>query len=101
MHQHLIYRLAVQPRGKCRVPTKRRNFTMELEEGFLSEILGVGDVIHNAVDQHKNPPHVLGDKTALLFLRGYGFASDVGWNAALTHECLKGPCRRCHKTTTA
>jgi hypothetical protein len=38
-----------------------------LDEGFLRQILGVGDIAHHAVDLHENSPQVLGNKAVLSF----------------------------------
>ena len=38
-----------------------------LDEGFLGEILGVGDVADNAVNLHEDAPQVFGNKAVLPF----------------------------------
>src|SRR5215472_4164748 len=40
------------------------------DEGFLGEVLGVGDVSYDPVDEQEDTPQVLGNKAVLQFLSG-------------------------------
>src|SRR5580704_10945021 len=48
-----------------------------LDEGFLGEILGVGDVLDYMIDLPEDPPEVLGNKTVLSFLELQAWLDDV------------------------
>ena len=39
-----------------------------LDEGFLGKVLSVGDVLHQMIDLHEDPPEVLGNKAVLPLL---------------------------------
>ena len=40
-----------------------------LDEGLLSQILGIGDVLHQVIDLDEDPPEVLGNKSVLPLLK--------------------------------
>ena len=48
-----------------------------LNEGLLGKVLGVGDVLHEAVDLHEDPTEVLGNKAVLPFLELQAGLDDV------------------------
>ena len=51
------------------------------DEGFLGEILGIGDIAHHAVDLHEDAPQVVRDKPVLSFdsLERRGYSSLMTW----------------------
>ena len=58
------------------------------DERFLGEILRVGDVAHDAIDQQEHAAHVLGHKPALL-LRGERSRVVSGGAGRFAHLCSK------------
>ena len=72
-------------------------------EGFLSQILSVRDIAHDAVNQQENPAQIVGNKAALLLVPGLNADLALGWDAALAHCAVKRPleksCCRRHSST--
>ena len=75
MHQHHVDGHAVQPGGECGIATKRRDFAMQLQKGFLSQIFRLCDIAQHAQTQRIHPAlmHVVENlKGCAIALLGLG-----------------------------
>jgi hypothetical protein len=59
VHQHYVYREPMQPRRERRFAAKRRNLTIELEEGFLSQILRLSRIRRHTQAKRVHTPLML------------------------------------------
>src|ERR1700752_4365259 len=70
MHQNHVHRQAVQPGRESRFAAEGANLAVELQEGFLRQILGFGRIRSHAQTERVDAPLVL----LVEILKGLGIA---------------------------